>query len=389
MAYEHRKKPEITLTDEQKELICHLFATLPPEELNLKNITQKAFNNTKLNGQTQEGRVVKGFIGSAGFEFQTTTHKPKDEIALTDSQRKKLDANLAAYIKKDIGSLELTKIIFENESLTSLHHEHRTIVNYLNAAIDKMDGDEFKKLTFNGSFGDDVAEDYKPPRGVVQTIARINKYVVGEDWKEVELKSMQKKQAQSLQNYLNTFRVKYEINSYPKMSQREVFEDAFIRYTYDKVNLLAEELDQYITLSAERVNEVNIKAQINLMVQAIEVQNQDSEGRKISMGLFEAIDSGRTELNQCLSRQDKLFKNLVIQRSKKEDTLKTENATMLNLVIPWQQVEFRRRTIHLAIKEKEKLKDEIEKLSSISEIKAMLRGLTKEEIDSSFKDDEI
>lgn len=381
--------PPLILTDAQKDEIRHLFATLPESELTLLNITQIIGKDKKINGQSQLGRVIKAFLGSEGFNYVTRTNKVKGDADLTEDQKKKLDANLAAYIKKDIGSLELTKIVFENESLTNLHQEFRTVVNYMNDSIQKMDSDEFKKLTFNGSFEDDARDEYKPPKGLVQTLARINKYVIGADWKEGEIKSFQRKQAESLQKYLSVYRVKYEINSYPKTSQREVFEDAFIRYTFDKVGLQEEHLDMFCTLASERVNEVNIKAQINLMVQAMEVQNAETDGKKISMGLVEAINSSRTELNQCLTRQDKLYKALVAQRSKELESKKAENATMLNLVIPWQQEEFRRNTIHLAIKEKEKLRDEVKKLSSIGELKAMLRGLSKDEIDSSFEDEEI
>lgn len=380
-------KEEIILTDEQKEEILNLFKQLPSEELTLLNITQIVFKNKKLNGQSREGRSVKSFLGSQNLEFKTRTNKPLGNKELTEDQKKKLDANLVAYIKKDIGSLELAKIIFENESLTSLHQETRTVVNYLNAAIDKMDGDEFKKLTFSGSMEDVAKEEYKPPKSLVQTLFRINKYVVGGEWKEGALKSNERKCAQALQNYLNTFRVKYEISSYLKESQREIFEDAFVRYTYDKPDLTQEDLDQFCTLTSERVNEVTIKAEINLMTQAIERQNSDSEGRKIAMGLVEAINSARTELNQCLNRQGKLFDSLVQKRSKKLDEENREYCSILPLAIAWREEEFRHRYAHLGKLKQQALKEEIRKVGSLSEVQAMVRGLSIEEVIGESMDD--
>ncbi len=382
---------DFELTEEHKQKILQYVQDSETNDtpLSLKGIAQHVFNDPKQNGQTVEGRATKKFLGEKSVNFEVRTFEKKGFLELTEEQKKKLDANLAAYIKKDINSLELAKIIYEKEDLSTVHQETRTVINYLNSSIDKMDGDAFKKLTFTGNFEDSTNEDYKPPRSLAQTLTRINRYVVGEDWKEGQLRSQQRKQAESLQNYLNTYRVKYEINSYPKQSQREVFEDAFVRYTYDKAGLQQEHLDMFCTLASERVNEVNIKAQINIMTFAMESQNNESEGRKIAMGLIEAITSSRTELNQCLGRQDKLYKALVAQRSKELETKKTENASMLNLVLAWQQQDYRRSTLHLAIKEKEKLRDEVKKLSSIGEIKAMLRGLTKEEIDSSFTDEEV
>ncbi len=375
-----KKVKNIVLSDEQKEEIKRLFSTLPKDELNLLNITRIVFKDESLNGQSCEGRELKKFLGEQGYEYGTRTTVIKGLVELTDDQKKKLDANLAAYIKREIKLLELTRIIFEDENLSTLSQECRTVSSYLEAAVAKMDGEAFKQIAYTGSIEDIATDDYRPPKRLCEILSRINKYVVGEDWKEATLKNDQKKKAESLLKYLNTFRVKYEISTYPKQSQRDVFEDAFIRYTYDKVNLDQSHLDQFCTLASERVNEVNIKAQINLMVQAMEAQNSESEGRKIAMGLVEAITSSRTELNQCLTRQDKLYKALVAQRSAELDNLRSENATILNLVIPWKQEEFRKKTIHLALAEKQKLKEEVGRLSSFDEIICLLKGIDPREM---------
>lgn len=374
------KKPEVILTEKQKEEVKRLFKELPEKDLTLLNLTQLVFKNDKLNGQSVEGRCLKAFMGSEGFQFGTRTHEKKGDKELTPEQKKKLDANVAAYIKKDIGVLELAKIIFENETLTTLHQETRTVLNYLNECIDKMDGDTFKQLSFLGNTEDIAKDDYRPPKNLVQTLARINKYVIGQEWKEGALKSQEKKQAQTLQNYLNTFRVKYEISSYVKESQRDIFEDAFIRYTYDKDDLTQEDLDQFCTLASERVNEVTIKAEINLMTQAIERQNQDTEGRKIAMGLVEAINSARTELNSCLKRQHDLYNALVQKRSKKMEETNRQYSSILPIAVAWKDKEFRDRYAHLGKLKQKALKEEINKLGDLDELKAMIRGVSIEEI---------
>lgn len=380
-----KKAEELLLTSEQQQEIVNIVAESEKYDTNLSllEITRKVFKDNTLDGRSREGIAVKKFLAAQKVDFAVTTFKKSGLIELTDDQKKQIDANLIPYIKKEIGSLELAKIIFNRNDLSALHQETRTIIAYLDAAVNKMSGDDFKKLTYSPISDDVVRKDYQPPRRLSEVITRVNKYV-GTDYKESELKSQIKKQLISLQRYLSVYRFVYQINCYTKQSQRELFEDAFIRYTHDKEDLSQEHLDMFIALAAEVVIGADIQSHIQMMRQTQELQYQDSEGRKMSMTLNEAINYAQTEYQQCSKRQDVLYKNLIQQRSKELQSKKAENATMLHLVIPWRQEDFRKATIHLAIKEKEKLKDEIKKLSSISELKAMLRGLTQEEIDADF-----
>lgn len=374
------KKPEIFLTDQQKDHIRKLFNELPESELTLLNITKIVSGDDSLNGQSQLGRVIKAFLGSENFTYGVRTNKPLGNKELTEEQRKKIDANVAAYIKKDIGLVELTRIIFEDETLTNLHQETRTVLNYLNAAIDSMDPKKFKELTFTGSMDDMPREDYKPPRGLIQTLARINKYVIGAEWKEENLKSDQRKKADALCKYLNTFSVKQKITSYTKQNYRDTFEDHFVRYTYDKIDLTEEEVDSFLLLCNEKVQEMILNEQITVMWNLLENQSQEGDGKRISKSLVDAITAARADANQNQIRQDRLLKNLVQKRADKESTLKQENASILNLVIPWREQEFREKTLHLAIKEHEKLKEEVQRLGSLDELTCLIKGLNPSEM---------
>jgi hypothetical protein len=106
----------------------------------------------------------------------------------------------------------------------------------------------------------------------------------------------------------------------------------------------------------------------------------ESDGKKISMSLNEAINNAQTEYNQCISRQDKLYKSLTVNRSKRIDEKRSENASILNLVYAWKQEENRERMVALAERQRESLKEEVEKLSSVDEFKAIIRGIDPKEI---------
>lgn len=98
------------------------------------------------------------------------------------------------------------------------------------------------------------------------------------------------------------------------------------------------------------------------------------------MSLVEASNTARSEYNQCVTRQQKLLNDLKVKRSDRLSKLVKQNASILNLVQMWKEEESREKLIQLAEKRKKVVKKEIEKLSSIDEVKARIMGITEDEI---------
>jgi hypothetical protein len=221
--------------------------------------------------------------------------------------------------------------------------------------------------------------EYFPPRRSDQTLYRINRYLnIG--WELDKLKATQLKQVDMLQRYLNTFSFCYQINTYKRDDDRKLFEDAFIRYTYDKDDLTQEELDQFITLCTEVVTASTILQQVEDMRQMLRQASEEDDGRNIKMQLNEAINNLQTEYNQCRNRQNKLYKSLVDDRSKKIQERREENASILNLVQAWKDEERRKGIIALAEAQKQNLEEEGKRLSSMDELKAVIRGVDLDEM---------
>ena len=57
-----------------------------------------------------------------------------------------------------------------------------------------------------------------------------------------------------------------------------------------------------------------------------------------------------------------------------------ENASILNLVRLWKEVESRKNLLHLAEMRKKTVDEEVRKLSDIDEVKARILGLGEDEI---------
>ena len=105
---------------------------------------------------------------------------------------------------------------------------------------------------------------------------------------------------------------------------------------------------------------------------------EDSDGRA-SMSLVEVIGKVETEYNQSVNRQQKLLGDLKEKRSDRLSKQIKENASILNLVQAWKDEESRKKMIHLAEMKKEVIKEEVERLSSMDEIKCRILGLGEDE----------
>lgn len=384
---ENTPNEEVILTEDQKDKIKKSFegGACP----DLSDLTREVFGNDKIDGRSKEGRTIKKYIA----EFQIGKVKvraPQKAVLLnlTDEQKKLI---IESYKKKDFSILSFTRELYKNQDITAFFVEYKTVNDFINKLelenqklrFQVEEGDELQTLYYNPeNLKPDHAKEkeyYRPPSSLTHCIARINKYL-NYGWKEEHLKKSQIKCVESLTGYLRVFRFQYQINTYSRSDDRELFEDAFIRYTHDKDDLTQEELDQFITLSNEVVIAADIQRRIDYLRMALDDMASDSEGKKISMGLNEAINNAQTEYNQCISRQDKLYKSLTVNRSKRIEEKRNENASILNLVYAWKQEENRERMIALAERQREAMKEEVEKLSSMDEFKAIIRGIDPKEI---------
>ena len=126
-----------------------------------------------------------------------------------------------------------------------------------------------------------------------------------------------------------------------------------------------------------RISRRDINALLNLFLMK---SAEETEGKKMAMSLVESINTAQTEYNQCVNRQTKLLNELKEKRSQRLSKQIKENASILNLVEMWKDEESRHKMIKLAEIRKKALEEEVERLSSMDEIKCRIMGLTEEEV---------
>lgn len=358
---------EIILTEEQEKIIVDMWNSRPDDPPSLLTLIREAFPGRNLDGRSKEGRAVKKFLATRKLKARGQhEYKPKQKIELTEEQKEFINNNITYMTPK-----EIAVTIFQDETITQTHQETRTVVEYVNTLGPSQE-------TYQDNSEIPMA-DYKPPGTFDKTLYRINKYVLDGIDKE-KLTPKQKRDIPALIGYLHVYRFIHQINTYQSNVDRELFESSFIRYTYDKCDLTQEEVDEYIVLSAEVVIASNIQRRINHLSDLMDGAADDSEGRRLSMGLVSAINDAQTEYNQCVNRQQKLLSDL---KEKRSDRLKKEiknNASIINLVQMWKEEESRKKLIKLAEIRKKAVSNEVEKLSSIDEVKARILGISEDEV---------
>lgn len=357
-------EPEIQLTDDQKNKIIEMWKANPSAPPFLRDLSKAVFDK-EADGRSKEGRIIKEFLAEQNFTLKSPDQN-REEVILTDPQKEYITNNAAT-----MNALEISKELFNNKNLTNLNRETRLV----NEFIKTLD----KKVIYADT--DEIPIDviYKAPRTFERALFKVNKYV-HEGIDKDKITHRQKKEVNSLIGYVNTYRFGHQINTYTTQPDRELFESSFVRYTYDKSDLTQEEVDQYIVLSTEVVISSSIQAEIVRLQDLLHDATDNPDRIKISMSLVEAINTARTEYNQCVIRQQKLLNDLKQKRSDRLKNQISENASILNLVAMFKDEESRRKLIKLADLRKQSLRGEIERLTTMDEVKCRILGISEEEV---------
>ena len=224
------------------------------------------------------------------------------------------------------------------------------------------------------------SKEYKAPATPLQAIKLVNSCLRDViDSSNISIR--EKRNMESLISYMNKNRFLRQITSYTEPEDRTTFENSFISYVYDKGDLTQEELDQYIILSTSVVEGFQIQKMRSKTLKTAEdlLDREDNESKVLGKGLVDHAAQLNTEYNQCVKRQESLFKNLTEKRSERLQQLKGRDYNFFNLVEAWREQENRDKLIKRAERLKDESKERIEELDDMSEIDAMILGMSKEE----------
>lgn len=361
-----KEKKEVVLTEEQKLLILKEWGKKSDQPPGIPELIQLCFpelSDDQFDARTVYGRAVREYlILKFGPETVEILKPTKKEIILSPEQEE--------YIRNNCSNMrpfEMGKELFQNPRLSPVSTEMRLIKEFLKTLPNAMIGEEDEEgLEF----------EYKPPKRLEHVLARIIKYVKDCKIDKNKLTPAHRKQAEALIGYLHDFRLCHQINTYENTEDKKLFESSFISYTWDKSDLSAEDVHQYIILCTEVVMSASIQRTIN-MLQIEQDRALECDG-KVNMALVELIGNTRNDYNSSVKRQETLFKALVQERSKRLNERVGPQFTLLNIVEEMKNEERRKALILEAEKRNDKIKGEIARLSAFDEMICRIHGVDED-----------
>lgn len=356
------------LTEIQKKKVLEIWQKSDPAP-SIKQLTNAIFGGN-LDGRARESQLIKAYLQSLGLEAPVSyVYQKKGLVDLTEEQKQFIANNI-----QTMNCLEISETLF-NKKLTNLSQEVRSVASYARTLNDRVKYADPKDI---------ATEKYKSPKIDSSMIARINKYVdTPIDEKQYDKNERQKRAVKAEIGYVNNYRFLQQINTYSTIEDRELFESTFITHTYGKDDLAPEEVSQYIMLANEGVIAKQISKRIEDFQRKADeiIDSSDEEKKHLSMSLVEIISSLRREYNDSIKRQQDLIRDLKGKRAERIKEKFKENESLLNLFEFWKNEDNRQQLIRLAELRKQKVKDEINRIESMDDLKIQVWGLDKNIID--------
>ena len=331
-------------------------------------IANLLFKREDLHGRSKESKLVRDYMISSGSISKKEKVKPKaDAEALTAAHIEFIDSN----IRTGITPKQITELLFSKElaGVSNLNvfitPQYRAVHKYIKE----------KHPDYLVESESAVNEKYVVPRSLSSAIKKVNKWA-GQDLSEDKLTLQHRKYLEKLLTYLNSPRFVQNYDSYRSSNDKDLFEAEFVRSVWDKPDLTIDETNLYINVCMDYINLKQIDMKKN---KVNEMFNDTQEQKDFTMRLTEVLKTISEEYNQCAQRIDKSLQKLNGERSKRIESHQQKNASILSLVELFQDENERKMMIQIAEMQKKVVKEEADRLETMSAWKARILGITKED----------
>jgi len=342
------------LEEEHKKFIDENFHKIP----DLIELTRATFKDGTIDGRSKQGRAVREYLASKDIKYGTTKVEKVKPIVLTEEQKD----FIKQYSQDGMSSFQIAQLLFSETEVKKLGREQRTVGSYLDVLKQKKK--EERREDKNT---------YRPPETFAECIDLVNAYA-NHEFSEKELKVVERKSLESVFKFLKSPRFIQIINTYNKKEDQQLFEAEFIRATWDKPDLSADEINLYVNVCVDYINLKNIQnhmEKLNLMFE------EADEQQELTVRLSELLKTKSEEYNQCEKRQESLIQRLAGDRAKRISQRQDQNASILSLVESFQNEEERKLMVKMAEMQKQAISEEANKLESMNEWKARVLGISK------------
>jgi hypothetical protein len=158
---------------------------------------------------------------------------------------------------------------------------------------------------------------------------------------------------------------------------KELFEQEFIRLTWDKPDLTPDEINLYMNVCKEIINLELITSHLQKLNDMFESADDQDE---MTVRLAEIIKAKSSEYHQCESRIENLTKKLQGDRGERMKNRQKATASFLSIVQLFQEEEERKNMVRIAEMQKELIKEEAKKIEGMSDWKARVLGISIDDV---------
>ncbi len=330
------------------------------QDLNV--LTQKCFGNDDLDGRTKEGRSVRKFLIENDIKFNTQFKGKQEPIKFSKEQKE----FIIQQAEDGLSSLEIAKLLFPDKRVNPLSLEQRGVLDIIR--------DVNPDIIPSKDSG--ALNSYIAPKATSRILKKVNE-ATGLSLEESKINRQYQICIERLGIHLNNSRFLKIMNNYLDVSDRELFEQEFIRLTWDKPDLSADEINLYLNVCKEIINLEVVSKHLNKLNDMFDIADDQTE---MSVRLAEIIKAKSSEYHQCEGRIENLTKKLQGDRSDRMKNKKKENASILSIVQMFQEKEERDNMVRIAEMQKETVKKEAERLEGMAEWKARILGISQDDV---------
>jgi len=345
------------LTEEHKKFIEENFHKIP----NLIELTKAVFKDGTIDGRSKQGRAVREYLASKDMKYKTTRHEEVKPIVLS-GEHKEFIHN---YSQDGMSSFQIAQLLFPENTVKKLGREQRAVGNYLEA-VKRQQREERREARAK----------YDPPETFSNCVKLVNRYT-NQEFKEKELKVVERKSIESMFKFLRSPRFCQIIGTYIKEEDQELFEAEFIRATWDKPDLSADEVNLYVNVCVDYINLKNIQGHMEKLNRMFDEADEQQE---LTVRLSELLKTKSEEYNQCEKRQESLIQRLAGDRAKRISQRQDQNASILSLVESFQNEEDRKLMVKMAEMQKKAIREEADNLESMNAWKSRVLGISKGDV---------
>jgi hypothetical protein len=272
------------------------------ETKDMLDFVRKAFGDMMIDKRDTKFTKAKAFYLrlKQGREYYNFTDKEIEKIISLTASRK---------------PGEIVNILFEGTIESGEANSRANSVKALQVAL----GREYKGPAEVLHEVDDIQDgEYRPPLTDETVIRKINRADGGADMAKHRLSSFERKCVRVLKANLGLKKFCLTINSFKKIQERELFEIEFIRATYNKPDMIPDDINACMMLCGEYIREMQIREMMNLLDGRVKSSLEGDE--KTNMVFAENLSAKTNELDKCQKNIKALQDTLNKSYSKRKDT---------------------------------------------------------------------